>query len=284
VHFSPANTSPELDTVPDNDLFFRTSPSDILQGEVLGNELIKDGKKNIAILARQDSYGEGLAKRVVEVVTAKGGAIATKQPVLYAPDAQGFTSEVNQVAASKPDAVVIIGFDETKKIIPALIAKKVGPQDLATYLVDGNAADYSKDFDPGILEGTKATFPTPPELDPTFKKRLLEADKTLKDFSYSTQSYDALMMIALAAEAAKDDSGVSIGSKLIEISSEGTKCKGYKECLDLVKAGEDIDYDGQSGPCDLNDVGSVKLATIGIQLYGKDNNYKQVDSVSGVLP
>lgn len=282
VQFSGANTSPELDTHPDNGLYFRTAPSDVLQGEVLGNLLIEEGRKNVAILARQDSYGEGLASRVEEVVTAKGGKIATKQ--LYASDAQNFTAEVNKVAASKPDAVVVIAFDETKKLVPALIAKNVGPQDVPTYFVDGNAADYSKDFAPGTLKGVKATFPTPPELDATFKDRMLAADPSLEDFTYGPSNYDAVIMIALAAEAAKDDSGAAIASKLTEISSEGEKCSDFKSCDDLIKAGTDIDYEGQSGPCDLNSVGSVLKATIGIQLYGKKNTYKQVDSVSGVLP
>ena len=282
VHFSPANTSPELDTHPDKGLYFRTSPSDVLQGEVLGNLLIEDGFKNVAIMARQDSYGEGLASRVEEVLTAKGGKVATKQ--LYAADAQNFTAEVNKIAASKPDAVVLISFDETKKIIPALIAKGVGPQNLQTYFVDGNTADYSKDFKKGTLKGVKATFPTPPELDPTFKDKLLAIDPKLEDFTYAPQSYDAMNMIALAAEAAGDDDGLSIASKLIEISSEGTECGDFASCVELIKAGEDIDYNGQSGPCDLNSVGSVLKATIGIQEYGPNNTYTQIDSVSGVLP
>lgn len=282
VQFSPANTSPELDTTPDNGLYFRTSPSDVLQGEVLGNLLIEDSFKNVAIMARQDSYGEGLANRIEEVVTDKGGKIATKQ--LYAADAQNFTAEVNKVAAAKPDALVVVGFDETKKIIPALIAKGVGPQDLQTYFVDGNTADYSKDFDKGTLTGVKATFPTPPELDETFKQRMLDIDPSLTDFTYGPQAYDAMMLIALAAEAAGDDSGESIASKLIEVSSEGTQCSDYVSCLELVQAGEDIDFEGQSGPADLNAVGSVLKATIGIQEYAADGTYSQVDSVSGVLP
>jgi len=36
-----------------------------------------------------------------------------------------------------------------------------------------------------------------------------------------------------------------------------------------------IDYNGVSGPVDLNDTGSVGKATIGIQLYGPDSNYKR---------
>jgi len=286
VHFSPANTSPELDTHPDNNLYFRTSPSDVLQGEVLGNLVIQDGYKNVAILARQDSYGEGLANRTEQVIKDKGGAVATKQ--LYAADATNYTAEVTKVAAARPDAVVLIAFDETKKIIPALIAKGVGPQNVPTYFVDGNTADYSKDFKPGTLKGVKATFPTPPELDPTFKQRLLDswqktAHKKLDDFTYAPQSYDAAIMIALAAEAAQSDNGKAIGSKLIEISEDGEKCTDYASCKALLDDGKDIDYEGQSGPCDLNDKGSVSKATIGIQLYGQDNKYKQIDSVAGVL-
>src|SRR4051794_15100135 len=164
VEFSPANTSPAFDTYDDKGLYFRTSPSDVLQGSVLGNLIVQDGFKNVAILARQDSYGEGLANQLEQTIKDQGSNVSTK--VLYSADATNFTADINKVAASKPDAVALIAFEETTKIVPGLIAKGIGPQDVQTYFVDGNTADYSKDFDPGTLKGVKATFPTPPELDP----------------------------------------------------------------------------------------------------------------------
>ena len=118
VQFSPANTSTILDdpkTDPKN-LYFRTAPSDVLQGAVLSNTIIEDGKNNVAILARQDSYGEALANQVEKGIKAGGGNVATKK--LYSADATNFTAEVNAVAATKPDAVVLIAFNETTKIIP----------------------------------------------------------------------------------------------------------------------------------------------------------------------
>ena len=48
---------------------------------------------------------------------------------------------------------MLVAFDETTKIIPQLIAKGIGPQDVQTYFVDGNTADYSKDFPKGTLNG-----------------------------------------------------------------------------------------------------------------------------------
>jgi branched-chain amino acid transport system substrate-binding protein len=281
VMFSPANTSPAFDTYDDHDLYFRTSPSDVFQGEVLANLIVDDGHSNVGILARQDSYGEGLSKRLQEVLKEKGADVAAYE--LYSADATNYTAEVNKVAASNPDAIAVIGFEETTKIIPQLIAKNVGPQDVPTYFVDGNTADYSgEDFD---LQGVKATFPAPAEVPVDFNKRLDEvwAPKKLKDYTYGAQSYDAMMLIALAAEAAGDDDGLALSKEIINVSRDGTACSDYAECLDLLKKGEDINYEGVSGPVDLNDTGSVSKATIGIQEYGANNKYEQIDSVSGVI-
>ncbi len=281
VMFSPANTSPAFDVYKDKDLYFRTSPSDVFQGEVLANLIVDDGYDNVAILARQDSYGEGLANRLQEVLKERGATVAAYQ--LYSADATNFTADVNKIAASNPDALALIAFEETKKIVPQLIAQGVGPQDVATYFVDGNTADYGgEDFD---LEGVKATFPAAAEVPTEFNEKLdaIWAPKKLKDYTYGAQSYDAVILTALAAEAAGDDDALALSKEIINVSREGTACTTYAECLKLVQDGEDIDYNGVSGPVDLNDTGSVGKATIGIQLYGADNNYKQVDSVSGIV-
>jgi ABC-type branched-subunit amino acid transport system substrate-binding protein len=281
VQFSPANTSPAFDGYDDGGLYFRTAPSDLLQGEVLANLAVEDGASNVAILARQDSYGEGLANQVEKVVEEKGATVAAK--VLYSSEATNFTAEVNEIAASNPDALVLISFDETKKILPQLIAKRVGPQDIQTYFVDGNTVNYGDEFPPGTLEGVKATYPAPPDLDPTFKDKLLAKDPKLKGFTYAPQAYDAVMISALAAEAAGNDSGEAIASEIVNVSREGTQCSTFEECLALIKEGEDIDYEGLSGPCDMNDSGSPSKATIGIQLFDGANNYSQIDAITGVL-
>jgi branched-chain amino acid transport system substrate-binding protein len=39
VQISPANTSPDFTDYPDKDLYFRTAPSDVLQGRILGNQI-----------------------------------------------------------------------------------------------------------------------------------------------------------------------------------------------------------------------------------------------------
>ncbi len=281
VQFSPANTAAGFDTYPDKGLYFRTAPSDVLQGKVVANLAVQDGNKNVAILARQDFYGEGLAESAGKNVEAAGATLAAK--VLYNAEAENFTAEVNEIAATKPDAIILVAFDETTKIIPQLIAKGIGPDKVKIYFVDGNLSDskYVKEkFD---LTGMKGTAPSPADPDPAFNEALKAIDPKVSDFTYSTESYDAVMMSALAALAAGDDSGKAIASELINISKDGTKCKGWAECSKLVEDGTDIDYEGKSGPTDMNDTGSLAKGTIGIFEYIKGNKYKKIDSITGLV-
>jgi ABC-type branched-subunit amino acid transport system substrate-binding protein len=282
VQFSPANTSTVLDekkTDPKN-LYFRTAPSDVLQGAVLSNTVIEDGHNNVAILARQDAYGEALARETAKGIKAGGGTVAVSK--LYSADATNFTAEVNAVAAKKPDAIVLIAFNETTKIIPTMIAKGIGPKAQQVYFVDGNTADYSKDFPKGTLTGVKATYPGA-ELTGDFKQRMLKTDPKLKDFTYGPESYDATMLSALAAIEAKSDDPTTFAPDIIKVSEDGTECSTFKDCAALLKKGEDIDYQGVSGPCDMGPTGSPTKATIGIFQYDANNQYKNLKYVTGVI-
>ena len=281
VQFSPANTSDVFTTYDDNGLYFRTAPSDVLQGRVMGELVINDGCLDVGIMALDDAYGTGLAGHTQTSVEDGGGTMVI-DPIIYNPSAANFSAEVGQMAAAAPECIVLVGFDETSQIIPELIAQGIGPQDVPLYLVDGNLADYSEDFQPGTLEGTKGTLPGA-ESSQEFRDRLLEVDSTLDEFSYAPEAYDAVILIALAATAAEGDSGEAIAGQLQAVSAEGTACTTYAECLELLEAGEDIDYDGVSGPIEFDDVGDPTEATIGIYQYGADNTYTNIAYQAGVI-
>jgi branched-chain amino acid transport system substrate-binding protein len=271
VHFSPANTSDKFTTINDKGLYFRTSPPDKLQGRVLGDMIIADGSATVGIMAMQDSYGTGLADQVQKTVTDGGAEVVER--VDYDPKAADFSADVAKIKAKKPDAIVLIGFEETAKVIQELVKQGLPANKHKWYMVDGNTSNtnYVK-MPKGTLTGVKGTIPgaAAPE---EFQKKLLEVNKDLEDFSYAPESYDAANLIALAAEAAKSDAGVDIAAKLAEVSKGGEKCKSFKECVDLLKAGKDIDYDGVSGPVEFNEAGDPAVATIGIYQYGDDNKY-----------
>jgi branched-chain amino acid transport system substrate-binding protein len=278
VQFSPANTSPDFTDYADHGLYFRTAPSDVLQGRVLGDLILSDGAQNVAIMALQDPYGTGLADNAKKSIEGGGGTITTT--VIYDPKAATFSAEVSKIKATNPDAIALISFDEAKKIVPEMV--KQGIDMKKVYFVDGNLADYSKDFAKGTLDGAKGTLPGV-VASAAFKKKLLTVDPTLTEFSYAAESYDAVVLTALAAEEAKSDSGTDIAAHLVDVSKTGTKCTTFADCDTLVKAGTDIDYDGVSGPVEFSDKGDPTEATIGIYQYGPDNTYKYIDGKKGKL-
>jgi ABC-type branched-subunit amino acid transport system substrate-binding protein len=132
LQISPANTSPDLTTFADGGLYFRTAPSDVLQGRVLGNLLAQDGIQNLAILSLQDAYGEGLARYTAESFVASGGSMLTNPnedipAIFYDPAASSFNAEVSEIAALDPDAIVLIGFDESAKVVEEMVKQGIGP-------------------------------------------------------------------------------------------------------------------------------------------------------------
>ncbi|MGW2143951.1 ABC transporter substrate-binding protein [Nonomuraea bangladeshensis] len=271
VQFSPANTSDKFTTVNDNGLYFRTAPPDKLQGRVLGDLVVADGNDTVGILAMQDSYGSGLADQIAK--TAEEGGATVVERVDYDPKAAEFSADVTKIKAKNPKAIVLIGFEETSKVIQELVKQGLTADKHKWYMVDGNMSNtnYLK-MPKGTLKGVKGTIPGA-EAPDAFRERLLTVDKELEDYTYAAESYDAAVLIALAAEAAKDDSGASIAAKLAEVSKVGEKCKSFKECADLLKAGKDIDYEGLSGPIEFDDNGDPAVATIGVYQYGDDNKY-----------
>jgi branched-chain amino acid transport system substrate-binding protein len=280
LEISPANTSDELTTYDDKGLYFRTAPPDVLQGRVLGDLILSDGNSTVGIMALQDSYGTGLAESTTKSITDGGGEVV--ETVVYDPKAASFSSEVGKIKAADPEAIAVIAFNETIKIMPELVKQGIGPDTKKIYFVDGNLADYSKDFEKGTLDGVKGTLPGVAATD-EFKARLTDLKPDLTEFSYAPESYDATILTALAATAAGDDSGQSIASQMQAVSSGGTKCESFKECVDLLKSDEDIDYDGVSGPVEFNDAGDPSEATIGIYQYGADNTYKFLEGKAGKI-
>jgi ABC-type branched-subunit amino acid transport system substrate-binding protein len=271
VQISPANTSPKFTDYADEGLYFRTAPSDVLQGRILGETILADGCTNVGILSLQDPYGEGLARNVGETITEAGASLTPENPVFYDPAASNFDAQVNEVKAANPGCVVLIGFEESAKVIQSMVSAGIGPQQKPLYLVDGNLGNaLGEDLPAGVLEGTKGSLPGA-EATGEFKERLATIDPNLQDFSYAAESYDAVIIAALAAVAAGNDSGEAIASELPGVTRDGEKCDSFESCKTLLDDGEDIDYDGVSGPIELSDAGDPTSAVVGIYTYGADN-------------
>ncbi len=278
ILFSPANTSDAFTTYDDKGLYFRTAPSDTLQGEVLGNLIAEDGNQTLGMIVLNDSYGTGLARYVTEAFEAAGGEVVA-QPTYNTGDTN-FTAQISEVLAADPDAIALITFDEVSTILPGLFGQF--PAD-KLYFVDGNLKNFGDEFAAGSLTGSKGTLPGlsidsigdfTAELDTFVSDEGLPA---LEDYSYAAESFDATVLIALASLAAGGSTeGAEIAAKLQEVSGgsgDGETCSTYADCAEIILGGGVADYDGISGPITFDEVGDPTEASIGIYQYGEDNNY-----------
>ena len=278
IQFSPANTSDAFTTYDDNGLYFRTAPSDVLQGEVLGNLIAEDGNATLGMIVLNDSYGTGLAKYVTEAFEAAGGEVVAAPT--YNTGDTNFTTQISEVLAAAPDAIALITFDEVTTILPGLLGQF--PAD-KLYFVDGNLKNFAEAFPAGSLTGAKGTLPGltidslgdfTGQLDEFVAAEGLPA---LEDYSYAAESYDAVILLSLASLAAGGSTdGADIAAKLQEVSGgsgDGEKCTTYADCAAIIVGGGVADYDGISGPITFDEVGDPTEASIGIYVYGDDNNY-----------
>jgi neutral amino acid transport system substrate-binding protein len=283
IHFSPANTSPTFTDYDDNGLYFRTAPSDVVQGAALADILIGDGNASATFLVLNDAYGTGLLEFTKGPFEAQGGV--TDAENIYDPKAENFDDVVAVAVEADSDAIVIIGFDETSKILTGLIEAGIGPDAKAVYGVDGNMGNaLAASFDdPTVLAGMRGTLPgvdVEGEL-ADFRDRLLATDDSLVDYSYSAESYDTVVIMALAATVAGSDDGVAIGAEINEITRGGEKCTTYADCLVLAEAGTDLDYDGVSGPLEFRDEGEPTQASILILEFDETGTIIVTGAVQG---
>jgi branched-chain amino acid transport system substrate-binding protein len=280
IQISPSNTGVALSNHQFGDYYFRTAPSDVLQGSVLAEVALADGNQTMAIMAQQTPYGESLAAQIDAVFTAGGGEVVTTE--FYDLAQTEYAGEAGAMADAGADSFVLISYEESRQVIPALVGAGLDPAEVQWYFVDGNNLDYSEDFDPGLMEGVKATTPGPAPED-FFTQ--LAAFRETPETVYTPESYDAVITAALAAVAANTDDQDAIRDAMFEVVSGGTKCTTFQECATMLEAGEDIDYDGVTGPISWATAtgGDPTEATIGIFEYGADNTTTRIDEQVGQL-
>ncbi len=253
-----------------DDKFFRTIPPDTVQGAVLGQVIAQAGVKNLAITVFNDEYGTSLRDVVVKTVEDAGVNVVYGEKDTFDPTETNFASIATAVKATSPDAVLVIAFDQTVSLVKAL--KTAGIDTHKLYMTDGNTVDHSADFDAGLLEGTVGTIPGAHPTD-DYQKQIKAVDPKVKDFTYAAETYDAVMLAALAAQKGGSADGETVAKNLPAVSGTdgGEKCDSYKACLALLKDGKDIQYQGKASIGPFNDAHDPSTASIGIYKFDADN-------------
>lgn len=292
LQISPASTSDEITGLEDNNLLDRTVPPDSFQGPVLAN-VVADALggaegKTVNIGARNDSYGNGLIDTFSGPWEDMGGKIG--QTVIYDPTQPSYDSEAQKIVSGNPDATVFFDFPETfVKVGPALA--RAGWDPSTAFGTDGLASSsLPENVGVDVVEGFRGTAPGSPDGDATsaaFDKAYTAFDPTNVDRqTFDSQNFDAVILCYLAAVAAGSTDGTDMAAAVQAVSAPpGTKYT-FEQLPDAIKAlenGEDIDYQGASGPIDMDENGDATAGVYDVYEYknGKIGNVDQFPLDSG---
>ena len=255
-----------------NRFFFRTVPSNDLWAEIIAREVGESAEK-VLIVYRDDAFGDDLRSgvqsrmenlpRAVEVV----GAVAYEpygeaQP--YGTDGTGTNAEARAVVEdveavsglADVDSIIMIVFDEGGKIINEMLKSDAVPDD-AKYHVAGlggegleNLANIVSPEDPAAISGFVVSSP---------------------EEGYGDEAYDAVVVMALAALAAKSTDPEEYVSQMANVTREGTLCTSYAQCAGLLTdddaSNDDINYCGRTGQIELKENGDPAIGYFVIKTY-----------------
>jgi len=280
VQCSGSNTAPTFTGYEDGGYYIRTAPTDALQGPVLAETIIADGHQNIVLLARGDDYGRGLANAAETALTEAGASVTQ---IIYDANTQNFDADVQQTLSENPDAVAVIAYDEGAQVIKGLIEGGITADQL--YGTDGVRSTSLPGLvdpnNPNVLDGMTGTAPAP-EIDEQFIQDFTETTG-LEDTTFAPQKFDCVNIIALAAEAAGSTDPAVFKDELVSVTIDGTACTTFAECRDLLADGEDIDYNGASGPIDFVEGGEPGSGTYEIWRF-ENGALTSLDTVESTLP
>ena len=246
VMISPSATSPGLTTMEDNGLFFRTSPSDAREGEVMAEILKERGVESIALTYTNNDYGKGLADAIESSFKEAGGEVTIV--AAHEDGKADYSAEMGALASAGGDLLVVAGYLDQ------------GGAGIIKAALDSGAWDT---FGlPGGMIGENLPKNIGPDLDGSYGQIAGSEGQGIETFTkmaeeagfdgtspYTPESYDAAALFLLAMQAANSTDPAEYKEKILEVANApGEKIYPGElgKALELIKNGTDVDYVGAS--------------------------------------
>lgn len=262
---SPSNTGTvftqlSMDSETDG-WYFRTVPSDALQGWVMAKLAQDEGMLTISILAQDTPYGVGFGDVVEEQFQDRGGVVLNY--IRYDPADDDFTSELEDATSPvEPDGIVVVGYpDEGETLVRDAYGRDlIGPQtEIRWFFSEGflsqDFVDRVEAEDPAtaILDGYNGT--TPEQLTDDQFLAQYEAAYGGPPALFADRTYDATVLLMLAAESCQCTGGEELKDAIVSVQNEpGTEVTyDVGRALQLIRDGEDIVWTGAAGPLLFDD-------------------------------
>jgi branched-chain amino acid transport system substrate-binding protein len=173
------------------------------------------------------------------------------------------------IVSSNAEAVAMITYAEGGQLRLDLQSAGFEGQ---IYVADGFVDNVTVDSvggDATLLAGIRGTYPAvaPSSGEPTFGDRFADFAPPGTPTVFSAHMYDCLAVLVLAAQVAQSSDPTVYVDKIIGVTRDGEKCSLVADCLEMVWAGTDIDYDGASGPLDFSPNGEPAVGTYNVIQY-----------------
>ena len=241
--------------------FFRTIPTSKTQAYATASETMRRGFKKTAVIYVNTDFGSDMLRFYRASMAKLGGEIAIEIP--YNDNQTSYRAEVTRALAAKPESMLLIGFPKDAVTIVREWLSLGGTPKVALNnsmrtldFVNGVGAKFVEDF-----VGMDNAQVAGPHVD-SFNRLFEEKFKTDSKGPGVHTQYDAVMVMGLAMNIAKDLTGPSIREAIRKIHTEGGTAVGtgpeeYKKALELIKAGKPIKYFGATGPIEFDANGDV---------------------------
>jgi branched-chain amino acid transport system substrate-binding protein len=246
VMISPSATSPALSTAEDDGLFFRTSPSDARQGQVMTEIIMERGINSVAVTYTNSDYGKGLADAFESAFVAAGGTVTIN--LAHEDGKADYSAEVGSLAAAGGDLLVVAGYIDQGGNGIMRASLDTGAFDLF-HFPDGMISTNLEDNFGSEVNGSQGQHPGTDSPGAASVAAMAEANGFDGSSPFAPESYDAAALIMLAMQAAGSSSSADYKSKVMEVANApgvqifpGELAKGLK----IIADGGDVDYVGGS--------------------------------------
>ncbi|WP_276247259.1 MULTISPECIES: ABC transporter substrate-binding protein [unclassified Haladaptatus] len=277
VHISQNSTSPKLTDKPD---LLRMSPSGAAKGKALA-ELIGRDHDNVAVTWINNDYGTGLS----EVFEAEfAGTVSYNSP--HDQGQASYRGVLTEMADTDASAWLFITYaNEYTNMVNEAYDQGYHEQ-VDYYGAESTIADsIIENTEPGSQNGMTGITESAPSDQESYKqfKSDFEAEFDTSPTVWAAYAYDAVTVAAIAIEAADDFSGAAISEVVRDVTRpEGTKVYSFEEAKQALADGSsaaDINYEGVSGPVDLDENGDPPGF---YQIYRvTDHEYEFGDFITG---
>jgi ABC-type branched-subunit amino acid transport system substrate-binding protein len=229
----------------------------------------KKGYKTASTIVLNNPYGLGFEDVFINAFESAGGKVL--ESVRYDPTQTIFDSEVEKVSSVRPDFVMMVSYPETGSLILRSAYQKgylkSTPWIMSEGLMTEKFADLVGKDQSGkyIIEGFQGVAP-----DQSAGGAAYQAfrEKYQKQYGreaalYCSNSYDAMAVVALAAEEAKNSTGLAIRDHMRSVANPpGVEVSDIGQALKLIREGKDINFQGSSGEIAFDENGDVNAAYI----------------------